>query len=174
MVSSVFQDGFLFYDTIEENIRMGNKTATQEEMIQAAQAAQCHDFIMNLPAGYSTLVGEGGVYLSGGEKQRIGMARLILKNTPIVILDEATAYADPENEGKILQAFSRLIKNKTVIVIAHRLSTIEKADNIIVIDDGSIIQSGKHEELILSQGLYKKMWETYSQSRQWIMDSKGE
>ena len=133
-VAFVFQDNMLFFDTIEENIRMGNKTATFEEVARAACAAQCHEFIESLPNGYQTLVGEGGIYLSGGEAQRIALARAILKDSPIILLDEATAFADPENEGKILAAFSHLIKGKTVLVIAHRLSTITNADRILYVD----------------------------------------
>jgi ATP-binding cassette subfamily B protein len=172
-VSFVFQDGFLFFDTIEENIRMGNATATKEEVVNAAKAAQCHEFIKELPNGYDTLVGEGGTYLSGGEQQRIGIARVILKNTPIVVLDEATAYADPENEGKILQGLSKLIKNKTVIIIAHRLSTITNADQILVIDDGKLIEQGTHDSLVEKKGLYSKMWKTYAQARNWKISRTG-
>jgi ATP-binding cassette subfamily B protein len=172
-VSFVFQDGFLFFDTIEENIRMGNSNASKEDVINAAKAAQCHEFIKELPNGYDTLVGEGGTYLSGGEQQRVGIARVILKNTPIVVLDEATAYADPENEGKILQGLSKLIKNKTVIIIAHRLSTITNADQIIVVAEGKIAERGTHKELVDKKGLYSKMWETYSQARNWKISWKG-
>jgi ATP-binding cassette subfamily B protein len=168
-ISFVFQESFLFFDTIEENIRMGNKTASKEEVINAARAAQCHEFIEKLPKSYQTLVGEGGTYLSGGEQQRISIARAILKNTPIVLLDEATAFADPENEGKILAALAQLVKNKTLIVIAHRLSTITNADQILVVDDGRIIQRGTHQQLASTAGLYQSLWETYSQSRQWII-----
>ena len=171
-LSFVFQDGFLFFDTVEENIRMGNAGATMEEVITAAKAAQCHEFIERLPRGYRTLVGEGGTYLSGGEQQRIGIARAILKDTPIVVLDEATAYADPENEGKILQGLARLIKGKTVIVIAHRLSTITHADRILVVDGGRIVQQGTHEELVYAGGLYAHMWDTYSRAREWRMIRK--
>jgi ATP-binding cassette subfamily B protein len=173
-VSFVFQDGFLFFDTIEENIRMGNSEASMEEVIAAAKAAQCHEFIRDLPNGYATLVGEGGTYLSGGEQQRIGIARAILKNTPIVILDEATAYADPENEGKILDALSHLIEAKTVIVIAHRLSTISSADNIIVVDEGRIEERGTHDGLVMKGGLYASMWDTYSRARDWQIELKGD
>ncbi len=169
-VSFVFQDSFLFFDTIEENIRMGNTDASMDNVIQAAKDAQCHDFIEKLPKGYQTLVGEGGTYLSGGEAQRIGIARIMLKNTPILILDEATAYADPENEGKIFSAFSKLIKNKTVVYIAHKLSTIINADNIIVLDKGKIVQQGKHSVLSEKKGLYKNMWNTYSKAREWKID----
>lgn len=149
-VAFVFQDNMLFFDTIEENIRMGNKTATFEEVARAACAAQCHEFIESLPNGYQTLVGEGGIYLSGGEAQRIALARAILKDSPIILLDEATAFADPENEGKILAAFSHLIKGKTVLVIAHRLSTITNADRILYVDKGVIAEQGTHEQLLLS------------------------
>jgi ATP-binding cassette subfamily B protein len=172
-VSFVFQDGFLFFDTIEENIRMGNQTASKEDVIAAAKAAQCHEFIMNLPHRYDTLIGEGGTYLSGGEQQRISIARAILKNTPIVVLDEATSYADPENEGKIVEALSHLIQNKTVIVIAHRLSTVVDADQILVIDNGQIVQTGRHDDLVAVDGLYKTMWDTYSRSREWTIEKTG-
>ena len=168
-VSFVFQDNMLFFDTLEENIRMGNKTASFDQVKAAAKAAQCHEFIEKLPDGYKTLVGEGGTYLSGGEQQRIALARAILKNAPIVLLDEATAYADPENEAKILESFSHLIKGKTVMVIAHRLSTITGADQILVVDKGEIAERGKHDELLAKNGIYKQMWEAYSQSREWTI-----
>ncbi len=174
LVSFVFQDGLLFFDTIEENIRMGNTTATRAEVIAAAQAAQAHAFIEALPAGYDTLVGEGGTYLSGGEQQRIGIARVILKNTPVVVLDEATAYADPENEGKILQALASLVAGKTVIVIAHRLSTITNADQILVVDEGRVVEHGTHDTLVETRGLYGNMWETYSRARDWAISRQGE
>ena len=173
-LSFVFQDGFLFFDTVEENIRMGNARATREEVIAAAKAAQCHEFIERLPNGYQTLVGEGGTYLSGGEQQRIGIARAILKDTPIVILDEATAYADPENEGKILEGLARLVHNKTVIIIAHRLSTITRADQILVIDNGQVVETGSHDKLVSTGGLYAAMWDTYSRARQWQLGFKEE
>ena len=164
-VAFVFQDNMLFFDTIEENIRMGNKTATFEEVARAACAAQCHEFIESLPNGYQTLVGEGGIYLSGGEAQRIALARAILKDSPIILLDEATAFADPENEGKILAAFSHLIKGKTVLVIAHRLSTITNADRILYVDKGVIAEQGTHEQLLALKGEYARMWETYKIGR---------
>ena len=170
IVSFVFQDNMLFFDTIEENIRMGNKTATKDNVIAAAKAAQCHDFIMQLEKGYDTLVGEGGTYLSGGEAQRVALARAILKDAPIILLDEATAYADPENKGKILDSFSQLIKGKTVMVIAHRLSTIRNAEQILVIDKGTVAELGKHDELIALGGLYKNMWDIYSRSREWKLN----
>ena len=144
----VFQKVYLFHDTIENNIRFGNPSATQEEIIEAAKKARCHDFIMALPDGYETVIGEGGSTLSGGEKQRISIARAILKNANIVILDEATASIDPENEHLIQQAISELTIGKTVIVIAHRLATIEHADQILVVDKGQVVQKGTHQELV--------------------------
>ena len=172
-VAFVFQDNMLFFDTIEENIRMGNKTATFEEVARAACAAQCHEFIESLPNGYQTLVGEGGIYLSGGEAQRICVARAILKNAPILVLDEATAFADPENEGKILAAFSHLIKGKTVLVIAHRLSTITNADRILYVDKGVIAEQGTHEQLLALKGEYARMWETYNRAKRWTIGGKN-
>jgi len=166
-IAFVFQDNPLFFDTIEENIRMGNKTATTEQVEAAAKAAQCHDFIMALPQGYKTLVGEGGTYLSGGEQQRLALARAILKDAPIILLDEATAFADPENEGKILEAFSHLIHGKTVMVIAHRLNTVVNADQILYIEDGRIAERGRHEELLSMKGKYAAMWEKYEQTLHW-------
>ena len=172
-VAFVFQDNMLFFDTIEENIRMGNKTATFEEVARAACAAQCHEFIESLPNGYQTLVGEGGIYLSGGEAQRIALARAILKDSPIILLDEATAFADPENEGKILAAFSHLIKGKTVLVIAHRLSTITNADRILYVDKGVIAEQGTHEQLLALKGEYARMWETYNLAKRWTIGGKN-
>ena len=172
-VAFVFQDNMLFFDTIEENIRMGNKTATFEEVARAACAAQCHEFIESLPNGYQTLVGEGGIYLSGGEAQRIALARAILKDSPIILLDEATAFADPENEGKILAAFSHLIKGKTVLVIAHRLSTITNADRILYVDKGVIAEKGTHEQLLALKGEYARMWETYNRAKRWTIGGKN-
>ena len=172
-VAFVFQDNMLFFDTIEENIRMGNKTATFEEVARAACAAQCHEFIESLPNGYQTLVGEGGIYLSGGEAQRIALARAILKDSPIILLDEATAFADPENEGKILEAFSHLIKGKTVLVIAHRLSTITNADRILYVDKGVIAEQGTHEQLLALKGEYARMWETYNRAKRWTIGGKN-
>lgn len=172
-VAFVFQDNMLFFDTIEENIRMGNKTATFEEVARAACAAQCHEFIESLPNGYQTLVGEGGIYLSGGEAQRIALACAILKDSPIILLDEATAFADPENEGKILAAFSHLIKGKTVLVIAHRLSTITNADRILYVDKGVIAEQGTHEQLLALKGEYARMWETYNRAKRWTIGGKN-
>lgn len=168
-IAFVFQDNMLFFDTIEENIRMGNKRATFQQVQQAAKAAQCHEFIEKLENGYQTRVGEGGTYLSGGEAQRVALARAILKDAPIVLLDEATAYADPENEGKILDSFARLIEGRTVLVIAHRLNTITNADQILYIDNGAIEERGTHAELLAKGGSYARMWDTFSQSRNWVI-----
>jgi ATP-binding cassette subfamily B protein IrtA len=171
-VAFVFQDSLLFFDTIEENIRMGNRSATREDVVHAAKAAHCHEFIEKLERGYDTLVGEGGIYLSGGEQQRIALARAILKDAPIVVLDEATAYADPENEGKILASFAHLIRGKTVLVVAHRLSTITSADQILVLDEGAIVERGGHEELLAKEGVYARMWRIYARAREWTI-AKG-
>ena len=163
----VFQKVYLFHDTIENNIRFGNPDATQEEIIDAAKKARCHDFIMTLPNGYQTVIGEGGSTLSGGEKQRISIARAILKNANIVILDEATASIDPENEHLIQQAISELTIGKTVIVIAHRLATIEHADQILVVDNGQIVQKGTHNQLIHQEGIYKRFINIREQTEGW-------
>ena len=153
LVSFVFQDSFLFFDTIYENIRVGNPHATREQVIAAAQAAQCDEFIQHLPKQYDTIIGEEGVYLSGGEEQRISVARAILKNSPILVLDEATAFADPENEYKMQLAIQKLIRDKTVIIIAHRLSSILSANRIVVLKEGCVVQQGTHEELCRSEEL---------------------
>ncbi|WP_255424471.1 ABC transporter ATP-binding protein [Apibacter sp. HY039] len=168
LVSFVFQDSFMFQDSLLENIRMGmNKTL--QEVEQAAKAAQIHDLIMSLPQGYNTLFGQSGVHLSGGEQQRIQLARAILKEAPILILDEATAFADSENEYKIQQAFSELIKNKTVLIIAHRLSTIVDADQILVFDKGRITDKGKHADLLLSSQLYQRMWNAHIRAQEFVI-----
>ena len=169
-VSIVFQDVFLFFDTIEENIRMGNQSATLDEVIEAAKAAQVDELIKSLPDGYQTLIGEGGTYLSGGEAQRISLARAILKDAPIVVLDEATAYADPENESKIQQALSHVLKDKTVVIIAHRLYTITAVDQILVVDRGEIKERGTHTDLLEKKGIYHGMWKIHTQARDWNMD----
>ena len=166
-ITMVFQNVYLFNDTIRNNICFGKADATEEEMIDVAKKARCHDFIMALPNGYDTVIGEGGGTLSGGEKQRISIARAMLKNAKIVILDEATASVDPENEYYIQSAISELTKNKTVITIAHRLKTIENADNIIVIDNGVISEMGKHEDLILKEGIYKNFVEIRKEAESW-------
>ncbi|MBN3346942.1 ABC transporter ATP-binding protein [Clostridium botulinum] len=157
-ISMVFQDVYLFQDTIGNNIRFGREDATQKEVEEAAKKACCHDFIMKLPQGYDTAVGEGGCTLSGGEKQRVSIARAMLKDAPVVLLDEATASLDPENEMDVQKAINQLIKGRTVIVIAHKLKTIRSADNIIVLDDGKVVEQGKHEELIKLKGLYARLW----------------
>lgn len=157
LISYVFQDSFLFNDTIENNIRMGNQKATKEDVVMAAKAAGIHEVIENLPDAYDSVVGENNVYLSGGEKQRIAIARLFLKDSPIIVLDEATAYADAENETKIQAAFAKLAKNKTVFIIAHRLKTIENTDNILVIHKGQLAAQGKHSELLEKCQIYKDM-----------------
>lgn len=166
-IAIVFQDVYLFNDTIFNNIRIGKEDATETEIIAAAKAAQCHDFISVLPEGYQTMVGEGGSTLSGGEKQRISIARAILKNAPIVLLDEATASLDPENEVYIQQAINDLVKDKTVIIIAHRLNTISRADKIVVIDKGQVAEEGRHEQLLANKGLYKSLWDEQQRVKGW-------
>lgn len=166
-VSFVFQDSSLFKQSVKENIRMDCKQLGDNEIISAAKKAQCHDFIMALPEGYDTLVGAEGTHFSGGEKQRIAIARAIAKDAPVIVLDEATAFADPENEYLIQQALSELTKNKTVIMIAHRLSTIRQADSIVVVDEGRVAQQGTHDELIRSGGLYAQLWKAYTASVGW-------
>lgn len=173
-ISFVFQDTFLFNDTLENNIKIANSNATTEDMIEACKAAQIHDFILTLPKGYETLAGDRGTNLSGGQKQRITIARAILRNAPIVVLDEATAFADPENEEKIIKALANLMKNKTVIVIAHRLSTIKDVEQIVVFDDGKISEIGKHNELLENQGIYAKLWSDYEKSQNWHLHYKGD
>ena len=173
-VSFVFQDVFLFKQSIRENIKVGSAKATDEDVYNAAKAAMCHDFIEALPQGYDTVIGAEGMYLSGGEMQRIAIARAIVKNSPIVVLDEATAFADPENEYLIQQALSKLLVGKTVIMIAHRLYTIKNAKNIVVVDDGIAYEQGTHQELLEKKDKYYDMWETYVKSTGWTMGKKGE
>ncbi len=168
-VSFVFQDNFLFHDTVYNNLLVGKPEATREEVIAAAKAAQCHTLIEALAKGYETLISEGGVYLSGGETQRLTVARAMLKNAPILVLDEATAFADPENEHNMQQALSELIRDKTVILIAHRLSTIRNADKIIVLDQGRIRETGTHDSLLERNGLYRRMWEIYTDTSSWSL-----
>jgi len=167
IVSFVFQDVFLFQQSIIDNIKIGNKDATREEVIAAAKAAQCHEFVERLPDGYDTVIGTKNIHLSGGERQRIVIARAILKNAPILVLDEATAFADPENEHKIQLAFEQLMRDKTVIIIAHRLSTVRGADKIVVVDDGQIAEQGKHDALVSAGGRYSQMWQQYTASMSW-------
>ncbi|RKW47946.1 MAG: ABC transporter ATP-binding protein [Lachnospiraceae bacterium] len=166
-IAMVFQSVYLFEDTIENNIKFGVPSATREEVIEAAKKAMCHDFIEALPNGYDTLIGEGGATLSGGEKQRISIARAMLKDAPIVIFDEATANIDPENEDKLKAAIEELTKNKTIIMIAHRLSTIRNADQILVLNNGKIEQRGNHEELIKQGGLYKTLINMKNKATVW-------
>lgn len=168
-VPFVFQESFLFSDTIFNNIALGKPGATKEQVEQAACAARCHDFIMALPEGYQTNIGDGGVYLSGGEQQRISIARAILKDAPILILDEASAYADAENEHEMQIALRSLIQHKTVIMIAHRLTTIRNANQILVVDQGQIKEKGSHNELLEKHGLYADMWSTEEYSSSWTI-----
>ena len=172
-VSFVFQDIFLFKQSIFDNIRMGCPDATKEQVIAAAKAAQCHDFITKLPDGYDTVIGTKGVHLSGGERQRIAIARAIIKNSPIIVLDEATAFSDPENEYLIQKAFEKLMKDKTVIMIAHRLSTIKNADKIIVMDKGHKTEEGRHSELLAKGGRYAVLWADYTSSMDWKLGGKA-
>lgn len=166
-ISMVFQNVYLFHDTVRNNICFGKPEAAEEEMIRAAKKACCHDFIMALPKGYDTVIGEGGGTLSGGEKQRISIARAILKDAPVIILDEATASIDPENEHLIQSAISELTRGKTIITIAHRLATIENADQILVIDDGKLVQKGTHKELMQEKGRYRSFVETRKRAEGW-------
>ena len=166
-ISMVFQDVYLFQDTVANNIRYGKEDATQEEIENAARLANCYDFIMQMPDGFDTMIGEGGSTLSGGEKQRISIARAILKNAPVVLLDEATSSLDPENEAQIQQAISRLVQGRTVVVIAHRLKTVVGADTILVLDQGRIVEQGTHEQLLTQNGLYAKLWNLQTSTEGW-------
>lgn len=188
MISFVAQDNFLFRCSIKENIRMGNPDASDEQVFAAAGAAQCEEFIRKLPNGYDTPAGEAGRRLSGGEKQRIAIARMMLKDSPIIILDEATAFTDPENEDKIQKSIRELAKGKhpsgipgchsaeqrkTLLVIAHRLSTIKNADNIVVLENGSVLAQGRQEELLMGCPLYRKMWESHIGAKNWSVGKQG-
>lgn len=166
-ISMVFQDVYLFNDTIYNNILIGNESATRKQVTEAAKLSQCHSFINDLELGYDTMVGEGGSTLSGGEKQRISIARAILKNSPIILLDEATASLDSENESLIQEAINSIIRNKTVVVIAHRLNTIQTADNIIVLDKGKLAEQGNHDYLLTQNGIYKNMWDEQQRIKSW-------
>ncbi len=168
-VSFVFQESFLFADTIANNIRLGLPEKSMEEVIAAATAAQAHDFIMALPQGYDTLAGERGQFLSGGQRQRIAIARALLHNRPILVLDEPTAFADPENEAALLAALGILMRGKTVIMVAHRLSTIRDADQIVVFDRGRLSESGRHDVLLAAQGHYSELWRHYEQAQNWAL-----
>jgi len=168
-VSFVFQDTFLFACSIADNIRLGLPDATLEQVQAAARAAQAHDFIEQLPKGYDTLAGERGSFLSGGQRQRITIARAILQNRPILVLDEATAFADPENEAAIVAALSELMRGKTVLMVAHRLSTIRDADQILVFERGQLCEQGQHEALLAQGGVYARLWESYQQAQHWAL-----
>ena len=166
-VSMVFQKVYLFHDTVLQNIRFGKPNASFEEVVETAKKACCHEFIMDLPNGYDTVIGDGGSTLSGGEKQRISIARAMLKNAPIIILDEATSSVDPENEHAIQQAISKLVHGKTMIIIAHRLATIQNADQILVVDQGRIVQRGGHESLLKEEGIYKRFLAIRQVAEKW-------
>ncbi|KAA0119816.1 ABC transporter ATP-binding protein [Streptococcus sanguinis] len=168
--SFVFQSVYLFEDTIANNIRFGKPEASQEEVIEAAKKAACHDFILSLPDGYETKIGEGGASLSGGERQRISIARAIIKDAPIIILDEATANVDPENEEALMQAIQALTRDKTIIMIAHRLKTVEHADQIFVLDQGRIVEQGKHQDLLAKQGIYSKFIQERKTAASWRIE----
>lgn len=173
-VAFVFQDNFIFSDTIANNIRMGAENATIEEVMDAAKAAQIHDFIMQLPDGYETQVKERGGNFSGGQKQRLSIARAILRNKPILVLDEVTSFSDTENELLLMRAFRNLMKDKTVIMIAHRLETIKNADQILVMDKGRVSEVGNHDQLIEQSGIYSSMWQSYLAARNWHIKSEKE
>jgi len=164
-ISMVFQKVYLFHDTIENNIRFGNPSATKEEIIEAAKKARCHDFITALPKGYDTLVGDGGGSLSGGERQRIAIARAILKNAPILILDEATSAADPENQVEIDRAIENLCRGKTVVIVAHRLGAIKLCDKVAVVENNTITCCGTHEEVLEKNEYYRRAWADYRAAR---------
>lgn len=167
LFSVVFQDVYLFNDTVMNNIRMANPEASEEDVVEAACKAHCHEFVVELKNGYETLVGEGGARLSGGERQRIAIARALLKNAPLLVLDEATASVDPENELLIQEALRTLVQNKTLLVIAHRLSTVRGAHQILVLDEGGIGEKGTHEELVRRKGIYNKFWESQERMKSW-------
>lgn len=173
-VAFVFQNDRLFKASILENVRAARPEATREQVLAALAAAQCQDILDKLPYGLDTQIGSEGTYLSGGEQQRIALARAILKDAPIVVLDEATAFADPENEVLIQRAFQTLTQGRTVIMIAHRLSTVVSADKILVLEDGRIAEQGTHDELISAGGLYARMWTDYNQAVQWKISSEKE
>ena len=171
-VAFVFQNNRLFKTSILENVRAAKPDADRREVQKALDAAQCGDILEKLPDGMDTVIGSKGTFLSGGEQQRIALARAILKDAPIIVLDEATAFADPENEVLIQKAFSVLTKGKTVIKIAHRLSTVTDADKIIVLDNGKVVETGTHEQLKNADGLYSKMWKEYNKAAQWKIQSE--
>lgn len=166
-VAFVFQDTFLFSGSIADNIRLGMPEASMDQIVAAATAAQAHEFIMSLPQGYDTPTGERGAFLSGGQRQRITIARAILQNRPILVLDEATAFADPENEAALIAALSHLMRGKTVVMVAHRLNTIRHADQIVVFERGHVVENGKHDVLVEQGGMYAQLWQHYEQAQQW-------
>ena len=172
-VSLVFQSSSLFKMSIRDNLLIGRENASEEEIKIGLRAASCEDIIDKLPNGLDTIIGSKGVYLSGGEVQRIALARVFIKNSPVIILDEATAFADPDNEYMIQKSLSEMVKGKTVIMIAHRLSTIQNADKILVIQDGMVVEEGNHEELLEKSGLYSHMWEDYIKSARWKISVEG-
>ncbi len=169
----IFQSVYLYNDTVMANLRIGNPDATDEDVYAAARAACCHDFIMALPQGYDTVVGERGARISGGEKQRLSIARALLKDAPVLILDEATAFVDPENEALIQQSINRLVENRTLIAIAHRLSTIVAADQILVLDRGRVVARGTHDELLGTSPLYKSMWDAHMAAQGWELEGEA-
>ena len=171
-IAFVFQDTHIFSDTVKNNISM-NRNATDEETIEAAKKARCHEFIMNLPNGYNTIIGSGNIKLSGGEAQRISIARTFLKDSKIVILDEALAYTDAENENLIQEAIKNLVEDKTVLVIAHRLRSIMDADKIIVLNEGKIIEEGTHRDLLEKNGAYKSLWDLQHEAESWEIKARG-
>ena len=170
--SFVFQNVYLFHDTIANNIRFGQPDAPMEKVIEAAKKACCHEFIEALPEGYDTVIGEGGASLSGGEKQRISIARAMMKDAPVIFLDEATANVDPENENDLMKAIQALTKEKTVIMIAHRLKTVEHADQILVIDHGKVVQQGTHENLMKEEGIYRSFISERREAASWKVKQK--
>ncbi len=171
-ISMVFQNVYLFADTTENNIKFGAQNITEEDVIHAAKRACCHDFIMALPDGYKTMIGESGATLSGGEKQRISIARAMLKDASIVILDEATSSVDPENEHELITAINELTHNKTIIMIAHKLQTVKNADQILVVDNKHIVQKGHHDELIEQEGIYQNFWNMPRKALGWKISRK--
>ena len=173
-IAFVFQNNRLFKTSILENVRAARPEATRKEVEAALAAAQCDDIIAKLPGGIDTMIGTEGTYLSGGEQQRVALARAILKDAPIVVLDEATAFADPENEALIQKAFATLTRDRTVIMIAHRLSTVVNADKIIVLDRGVVVEEGSHDSLVDAGGLYAHMWADYNQAVQWRISTERE
>lgn len=171
-VAMVFQEVFLFHGTVRENLRLARPSATEEELVSACRAARAHDFVVALPAGYDTMLGERGARLSGGEKQRISIARALLKDAPVLLLDEATAFADPENEARIQEALSRLCEGRTVVVVAHRLSTIAHADHIVVLERGRVVDQGTHEDLLSRSRTYQSLWKSHTESLDWSLGQR--